>query len=560
VPTHPAASLAFGASQQLDDGRTSKPFHEGAEIDGGAYEVPAPFDSSKKTKVIDKDGRVDELADAEAVKRQVYRDARELTQLDAETASLRHFYENKLIQEYTAVHFDQKQVEDLVQEYLNARVKTLMLKPKFAQAAQSTNGPIYLKVLREKVLDELKLTGGVDFSELDWEKTLEANKYDCSDGKFYDIASLYNMNEVNNEDAIGFQNLEARAANIDNNNEMAHESVFDKMLAEFFLQKRGDVKKGNKLINDLEETLGALKSSKEAGLLSGEPGDHTLGRQYQRQAHGKEDHPRLQQYKVNDLMKLDVALNNHLHHGKSALSVELKDLPEEPVMIPDYYDKFDVRMPADVYVSSKLNGILEEVFEGRLKLEKHLSRAELLAYDRVLSKYLKKDVLMQKLKREVYLDYNELSQHNQVRDHELDSKNSQELQLLKTKNEQAKFSDNLDDEDAYYKFLAYTGVLEKKRGENRKATLENPKLKYGLETFEEYYQEQLLADARRPPREIDHEALEPKRKTQGGNDDGFKTRVESRDQFFEDHALYRENQLEQKERIELYYVLEQMFQ
>jgi hypothetical protein len=50
--------------------------------------------------------------------------------------------------------------------------------------------------------------------------------------------------------------LEDRASNLESNQEIAHETVFDKMLADYFLQKRGDYKNSNKLITDLEEVLG----------------------------------------------------------------------------------------------------------------------------------------------------------------------------------------------------------------------------------------------------------------------------------------------------------------
>ena len=88
----------------------------------------------------------------------------------------------------------------------------------------------------------------------------------------------------------------------------------------------------------MEETLGSFESKKDGGSLSGEAGDHTLGYQYYADAVGKEDNPRLQHYKITELMHLDVALNNHLHDNKSALSVSLKDIPDERVMIPEYYD------------------------------------------------------------------------------------------------------------------------------------------------------------------------------------------------------------------------------
>lgn len=56
------------------------------------------------------------------------------------------------------------------------------------------------------------------------------------------------MNHIDNEEAIGFKNIFERAANPDKNKELAHESTFDQMLAEYFLQKRGDIKNSNTLI------------------------------------------------------------------------------------------------------------------------------------------------------------------------------------------------------------------------------------------------------------------------------------------------------------------------
>lgn len=66
-----------------------------------------------------------------------------------------------------------------------------------------------------------------------------------------------------------------------------------------------------------------------------------------------------------------------------------------------------------------------------------------------------------------------LSQAGQVQDQNEDSENSQEVQLMKTKNHQLSFSQAIKNEDAIYKFLAYTGTLEKKRRENRDETRSN---------------------------------------------------------------------------------------
>jgi hypothetical protein len=71
----------------------------------------------------------------------------------------------------------------------------------------------------------------------------------------YDAESKYNLGHLNNDQAIGFRNLEERAKNVENNKSIAHESVFDEMLADYFLQKRSDYQKGNKLMTDLEKSF-----------------------------------------------------------------------------------------------------------------------------------------------------------------------------------------------------------------------------------------------------------------------------------------------------------------
>lgn len=89
-----------------------------------------------------------------------------------------------------------------------------------------------MKVLRENIIDELKLTESATVEEFEWKKTP-----DCDwEGEIkIDVESKYNLHHLNNEDAIGYRNLEDRAADIENNGNIAHDTVFDKMLADYFL-------------------------------------------------------------------------------------------------------------------------------------------------------------------------------------------------------------------------------------------------------------------------------------------------------------------------------------
>jgi hypothetical protein len=55
--------------------------------------------------------------------------------------------------------------------------------------------------------------------------------------------------------------------------------------------------------------------------------------------------------------------------------------------------------------------------------------------------------------------------------------------------------------------LAYAGMLEKKRRENKKQTLDDPKISAGFESFDQFYIDNLISSAKHKPREIDYEAL-----------------------------------------------------
>lgn len=58
------------------------------------------------------------------------------------------------------------------------------------------------------------------------------------------------MQTVNNTNAIGYDNLLERAQSetAAENFNTAHESVFDKLLADYYLGKRGEYKESNKLL------------------------------------------------------------------------------------------------------------------------------------------------------------------------------------------------------------------------------------------------------------------------------------------------------------------------
>jgi hypothetical protein len=118
------------------------------------------------------------------------------------------------------------------------RMKECLLNPHFAQGIRSVNGHIYQKALRERVLDELKLSEYINIEDINWQGIPKDEKDDLQIMRVYFPDQKYSLNSLNNLDAIGYNHLEERAADIANNRDIAHDSAFDKLLADFFLYQR----------------------------------------------------------------------------------------------------------------------------------------------------------------------------------------------------------------------------------------------------------------------------------------------------------------------------------
>ena len=65
----------------------------------------------------------------------------------------------------------------------------------------------------------------------------------------------------------------------------------------------------------------------------------------------------------------------------------------------------DVRKAPEKYVADKLQLVVNEAFVTRRKLEKNMSRRELVAFDRVLAKYLEPENLIERLQVAIEEDY-----------------------------------------------------------------------------------------------------------------------------------------------------------
>lgn len=212
----------------------------------------------EKVKLVDPESGVTETRSVrDHMQVRLLREAKRLTELPRDMEQYTNFYENKLLEALMQPgdpEWAQKQQQRVVEEYMTMRLKTCMLNADFAaQVRNSDNGHLFLKVLRERVLDELKMTGEVELKDLLFETMASKS----GNRTRYDLDSAYNMHAVNNTQAVGYDNLDRRSGGSDDKRayETAHENVFDKLLADYYLSQRGEYAAANKTLQQLTEAF-----------------------------------------------------------------------------------------------------------------------------------------------------------------------------------------------------------------------------------------------------------------------------------------------------------------
>lgn len=247
-----------------------------------------------------------------------------------------------------------------------------------------------------------------------------------------DAEGRYNTNDISNLENVGLDKLI--------NSPDTQTGTLDRLLGQYFLQKRGQYVATNELLDQLNSHFGGkavkfadghIAKTKDKNQVNPDAfpseSDPNLAYAHLLQVIKKETDPLILPQDFNNLMDLDIATQRALQNGKNGMSQALRlELPQDILEIPEHFGMFDVRKNPVKYVEDKLGDLLEEIFEVRKKVEKTLTRNELLAYDRTLAGHLTKETLLPRLQQAVNNDRNNLSQIKQ----------SSEMLAENTKNEE----------------------------------------------------------------------------------------------------------------------------
>ena len=163
-----------------------------------------------------------------------------MTALPNDMEQYKNYYENQLLAVMMQPGNTEEAQTAVIEEYTNLRFKTCMADLDFADKVRnSEDGHLYMKVLREQVVDELGLTAEPELNDMLFKTMYEKSANHIK----YDLDSMYNMQSVSNTESLGYDSLVQESPSAD-----SHSETFDKLLGDYYLSQRSEYAESNKLM------------------------------------------------------------------------------------------------------------------------------------------------------------------------------------------------------------------------------------------------------------------------------------------------------------------------
>ena len=145
--------------------------------------------------------------DREHELRKVLNDAAEVTAFPLDLDQVKALYENKFLGALTSPDYFEQDAQQIIGDYTDMRLKHCMLQPDFQAKMHSKYGFLYMKMLRERVLDELKITKDAEILDLSHQFYKGFGAHQMK----YDVEAMYNLSHLNSTHAMGYDRLLERA-------------------------------------------------------------------------------------------------------------------------------------------------------------------------------------------------------------------------------------------------------------------------------------------------------------------------------------------------------------
>lgn len=396
---------------------------------------------SEKERIIDRDTLevFEKPSDIQKdIDAKIRKDLRYAIRMSPDLEFTRARIENELLKAYTFGDKSQTEINDLIHEWVDLRTLDLQSKPQYKYLSDSEFKNLMIEKFRGQVVEEIGLTK----FEGNTKKFTEMYEQDERDWGVYknDLANKNSLNEIMT-DAVGYDRIIERLQDPANSGEIAHQNIAEKMLAEYYINKRKDFKASKEMLEALDKEFNAATLNDVAA----RRGDFVNPDYGYTPASDLEDglsqfDDKLRQNRKNveffsedltQLIELGNSVNYAIQGDTQGIAESVLEKVEEGEQEWDTeMHKFDRRRTPKQWVEEKLVKVIEDIFSSRermeqnpeinagltgevgetISLERHLSRNELKALDNDLVKHFNKDNMIKRLLFELDKEYSEMNQ------------------------------------------------------------------------------------------------------------------------------------------------------
>ena len=395
----------------------------------------------RKTRVIDKVTLQPyyKLKDKDTqINEKIKQDIRNATTMSDDLEYTRAKFENDILEIMLFQTNPKEQINEKVKEWIKLRIIDLKTKPEYKLLYDSEFKTQMIDKFKQEIISELGLNNS-RLKEVAFEDIVPVVESDKGAYK-NDVANKNNLNYIMN-DALGYDNLIERLQDPENSSDLAQSNYFEKLLAEYYLDKRKDYKASKDMLDTLNSifNVGNLYDQnwrigedldKECGQRTNPYNYNGLNGFTFLSVLGKEK-PTLLPEDVAKLIELGDSTNVAMFDEVQGVAENLAKYNTKDNTWPNKLSKYDIRRTPKQWVEEKVSEVIKKIFSAREKVEQNLTRSELKAYDKEIGHHFNKDIMIMRLLDELDLEYADLSQRKIQHKMKNQSKIDQEIQEKK---------------------------------------------------------------------------------------------------------------------------------
>jgi len=299
-----------------------------------------------------------------------------------------------------------------IKDWISLRIIDLKSKPEFKLLYDSEFKGQMIDRFKHEIISELGLNE-YDLSTVTFETFNPIDESEKTRVK-NDIANKNNLNHIM-ENALGYDNLLERLQDPASSSQLAQSNFFEGLLAEYYIDKRNEYKINRSMLEGLNKIFNEktfrMQTKRKGTEINPIGSNVTYGLDdaglsaFNSMMDITRDKPELLPEDVNKLIALGDSINIAMYGETQGISEELLQYYDKNNTWPERLPKFDIRRTPKEWVEEKLLGVVTDIFEARGKVEKELSRSELVAYDKEISPLFSKDKMIMRLLHELDREY-----------------------------------------------------------------------------------------------------------------------------------------------------------